>query len=77
MIWKPQKLKPRGLNLTPYDSFNREVGKQVAKFDLTLDIIVRECLYCTFEYSETLFKQATIRRFIHYFKKVVSFVSQS
>jgi amino acid adenylation domain-containing protein len=47
---------------------------RIAKFDLSLHVSPREKLSFLFEYSTTLFKQETIRRFISYFKRIISSV---
>jgi bacitracin synthase 3 len=59
-------------------------GQGIAKFDLTLSVdltlLVTETdgkLYLTFEYSTELFKKETIERFLSYFKKIISSISDS
>ena len=57
-----------GLKLQPY-----EYETNTSKFDLMLEAVGEvEKLLFTFEYSTNLFGDATIQRFIVYFKKVVS-----
>ncbi|HLP62553.1 MAG TPA: condensation domain-containing protein, partial [Candidatus Deferrimicrobium sp.] len=59
-----------GLKLTPY---HYESG--TAKFDITLNGIVNgEGLHFDFEYSSKLFEEITIRRFINFFKKIITIV---
>ncbi|MCP4218077.1 MAG: AMP-binding protein, partial [bacterium] len=45
-----------------------------SKFDLTLDVSLSPSglLFCSFEYCSKLFKPTTIRRFISFFKNIVS-----
>ncbi len=45
-----------------------------SKFDLSMDIIAGEKLYCTFEYSSKLFKRTTVERYVDYFKKILDSV---
>jgi amino acid adenylation domain-containing protein len=59
-----------GLTLKPFDS-----ERTAAIFDLVLycsEVENDERLLCRMEYSTKLFKEETIRRFIRYFKKIVS-----
>ncbi|MCP5102275.1 MAG: amino acid adenylation domain-containing protein, partial [bacterium] len=46
----------------------------IAKFDLSLDVLAGERLFCSFQYSTKLFKRETIRRWVGYFKKIISTV---
>jgi len=58
----------RDLKIKPYGYENR-----TSKFDLNLRVFeVEEKLSFSFEYSTKLFTKATILRFIHYFKKIIS-----
>ncbi|UCH95958.1 MAG: amino acid adenylation domain-containing protein, partial [Candidatus Aminicenantes bacterium] len=51
---------------------------RVSKFDLTLDgTDAGETLYCVVEYAARLFKPDTIRRFIAYFKRIISAIFAS
>ena len=50
---------------------------RIAKFDLCFDAAVGEKLYCSFEYSTNLFKEETIKRFVKYFKTIVSSVIEA
>ena len=62
------KKEIQGLTLEPY-----EYEDSTSKFDLTLTIEeAGENFLCRWGYCTKLFKQETIRRFIKYFKKVVS-----
>jgi amino acid adenylation domain-containing protein len=62
-----------GLKLKPY-----EYEYNVAKFDLTLTgVETGTGLLFTFEYSTSLFKQATIGRFIRYFKIILAEVLEN
>ncbi|MFC2146035.1 amino acid adenylation domain-containing protein [Acidobacteriota bacterium] len=66
------RLEIPGLKLAPYKH-----QMKTAKFDLTLiGMEVEEKLLLTFEYSSNLFKKETIERFIAYFKKIVSLITQ-
>ncbi|UCH95523.1 MAG: amino acid adenylation domain-containing protein, partial [Candidatus Aminicenantes bacterium] len=59
-----------GLKLKPY-----EYDRDTSKFDLTFECIeLGEHLSCVFEYSTTLFKEETIRRFIKYLKQITAAV---
>jgi tyrocidine synthetase-3 len=59
-----------GLKVQPLDSETR-----MSKFDLTLTAVEKEeNLLFIFEYRTRLFKQETIRRFIGYFRKIISTV---
>jgi len=63
-----QSVEIPGLTLIP-----REYESETSKFDLTLQCIEDgESLLFTFEYSTMLFREAAIRRFIHYFKNIIS-----
>jgi amino acid adenylation domain-containing protein len=60
----------KDLKIKAYDYENK-----VSKFDLTLTAIeTGKNLYFSFEYCTKLFKRETIKRFIHYFKRVISSV---
>jgi tryptophanyl-tRNA synthetase len=62
-----------GLQLAPYAYENK-----TAKFDLTFIVVEQgESLYCAVEYSTNLFKEETIRRFIGYFKTILSAVNEN
>ena len=59
-----------GLQLSPYEYENK-----TSKFDLTLSgTELENKILLTFEYSDKLFKEETIRRFTGYFTKTVSTV---
>jgi amino acid adenylation domain-containing protein len=59
-----------GLKLLPYD-----YERRTAKFDMTLTAMeAKEALLFSLEYCTKLFKEETIRRWITYFKMVVSSV---
>jgi amino acid adenylation domain-containing protein/non-ribosomal peptide synthase protein (TIGR01720 family) len=61
-----------GLKLSPYKYENK-----TSKFDLTLSSVeAAEELLFTFEYSTKLFTEATIERFICYFKKIISYIQK-
>ena len=47
-----------------------EFESGIAKFDLTLEIIDLEDLYCTFEYDSDLYDEITIRRMAGHFAKL-------
>ncbi|UII24648.1 amino acid adenylation domain-containing protein [Fulvivirga maritima] len=54
------------------------VESDTAKFDLTLSVTEsKEDLFFSFEYSTYLFETKTIERFISYFKRVVSVISEN
>ncbi|MGD2085115.1 MAG: amino acid adenylation domain-containing protein [Candidatus Aminicenantes bacterium] len=54
---------------------NNGYSDKVAKYDLTLIAVESEGkLLLTFEYCTRLFKETTIKRFVHYFKTVASAV---
>jgi iturin family lipopeptide synthetase A len=64
----------QGLTLRSLGDINKMV---VSKFDLTLtatDDSRHPCLILNFEYCTELFKEASIQRFISYFKRIVDFV---
>jgi len=66
------QLEIPGLRLEPFGNENH-----TAKFDLMLSTVEeRERLVFTFEYCTRLFKIETIRKFINYFKAVVSKILQ-
>ncbi|MGD2085546.1 MAG: amino acid adenylation domain-containing protein [Candidatus Aminicenantes bacterium] len=47
----------------------------ISKFDITLTVVkTGKKIYLTFQYSTALFKRETIKRFIMYFKRIVSSV---
>ncbi|MDW3191885.1 MAG: amino acid adenylation domain-containing protein [Cytophagales bacterium] len=59
-----------GLTLSRYS-----YGAEPAKFDLSLIVTEsKESLSLNFQYSTELFKEATIERFINYFKRIVNAV---
>ncbi len=67
------ELKISGLTLKPY-SFE----KTVAKFDLNLiGVEIGGELGFTFEYRTKLFKEETIQRFVQYFEKILTTVTQN
>jgi len=73
METKELEMETPGLELKPY-----EYEYNVAKFDLTLTVIeTKTTLFFTFEYSTSLFKEATIRRFISYFKIILAKVLEN
>ncbi|UII31954.1 non-ribosomal peptide synthase/polyketide synthase [Fulvivirga ulvae] len=62
-----------GLSLKPYHS-----GYSISKFDLTLSSAeVDGKLVMNFQYSTDLFKESTIKKFIQYFKQIVSEVTSN
>ena len=48
-----------------------ELESGAAKFDLTLEVIDLDDLYCTFEYDSDLYQEATIQRMAGHFAKLV------
>nr|NIM13090.1 AMP-binding protein [Candidatus Aminicenantes bacterium]NIM84716.1 AMP-binding protein [Candidatus Aminicenantes bacterium]NIN19086.1 AMP-binding protein [Candidatus Aminicenantes bacterium]NIN42988.1 AMP-binding protein [Candidatus Aminicenantes bacterium]NIN85731.1 AMP-binding protein [Candidatus Aminicenantes bacterium] len=67
------EIKIPGLKLMPYNYESR-----TSKFDLTLQAVEeRNTLLFTFEYCTRLFKAETIKRFIGYFRKMVTSVSEN
>ncbi|MCP4149513.1 MAG: non-ribosomal peptide synthetase, partial [bacterium] len=55
-----------------------ETAQTTSKFDLALNVLDRgENLDCTFEYRTKLFEKETIRRFIGYFKTLVSSIGKN
>jgi amino acid adenylation domain-containing protein/non-ribosomal peptide synthase protein (TIGR01720 family) len=63
-------VEPAGIRLTPYD-----YESQTSKFDLILFAFDSgKALFFRFEFSTRLFKEETIRRFIHYFKELITSV---
>jgi tyrocidine synthetase III len=65
-----QKLDIPGLKLMPYPYKN-----ETSKFDLTLRGVERkDKLFFSLEYSTQLFKESTIKRFVRYFKYLLSVV---
>ncbi|MCX6584824.1 MAG: amino acid adenylation domain-containing protein [Candidatus Aminicenantes bacterium] len=64
----PLRVETSQLHIKPY-----ELETGISKFDLILTCTEsEEKLLCTFDYCTKLFKEETIRRFITYFKQVVS-----
>jgi amino acid adenylation domain-containing protein len=56
---------------------NYEYEHRIAKFDMTLAAVDEgESLYFDWEYCTWLFKNETIKRFIRYFKKIISSVDR-
>jgi amino acid adenylation domain-containing protein len=68
-----EELKIPGLKLAPYP-----YDSGISKFDITLYCEeAGEHLYCSIEYTTSLFKDETIKRMIGYFKKITAMVSQN
>ncbi|HLP58780.1 MAG TPA: condensation domain-containing protein, partial [Candidatus Deferrimicrobium sp.] len=64
----PLRVETTSLKIQPY-----EIETGISKFDLTLTCIENEKkLVCSFDYCTKLFKEETIKRFITYFRQVVS-----
>jgi tyrocidine synthetase-3 len=62
-----------GLTLKPHDY---DFG--ISRFDLTLQCFeLEEKLLCSFQYSTKLFKEATIERFINYFRSIISIIVEN
>lgn len=56
-----------GLNVTPYP-----IESKVSRLDLSLQIFEgNDNMYLQFEYSTSLFKEETIKRFISYFNEII------
>ena len=52
-----------------------EFESGVAKFDLTLEVIDLDDLYCTFEYDSDLYRETTIQRMAGHFARLVETVA--
>ncbi|MCP4146928.1 MAG: AMP-binding protein, partial [bacterium] len=63
-----QGIERMGMKLKPY-----EIGTQTTKFDLTLKGTEKDGgLYFYFEYNTQLFKKSTIKKFVTYFKNLLT-----